>query len=78
MSHLLLTRGPQEAIRIRDDITIRIVAVVGGKVRLSIEAPKEVPVCREESYESRRGQPLKSAMFSRLKSANRDHDEKAA
>ncbi|WP_421526804.1 carbon storage regulator CsrA [Pseudomonas brenneri] len=48
---LILTRRSGEAINIGDDIVIRVLAVDGGQIRIGVEAPKEVPVHREEIYE---------------------------
>ena len=48
---LVLSRKKNESIVIRDDIVITVVEVRGDKVRLGIEAPKEVPVHRHEVYE---------------------------
>ena len=48
---LVLSRKKNESITIRDDIVITVVEVRGVKVRLGIEAPKEVPVHRREVYE---------------------------
>ena len=48
---LVLSRKRNESIVIRDDIVITVVEVRGDKVRLGIEAPKEVPVHRREVYE---------------------------
>ena len=45
---LVLTRKPDEAIRIGDDIVIRIVATDKNSVRNGIEAPKEMTILREE------------------------------
>ena len=45
---LVLTRKAGEAICIGDDIELRIVSVRGQKVRLAIEAPREVSVRRSE------------------------------
>ena len=45
---LVLTRKPNQAIVIGDDIRIVVVSVDRDQVRLGIEAPKEVPVMREE------------------------------
>ena len=47
---LILTRKTNETIVIRDDIVITVVEIRGDKVRLGIEAPKEVPVHRREVY----------------------------
>jgi len=48
---LVLSRRENESIVICDDIVITVVEVRGDKVRLGIEAPKEVPVHRHEVYE---------------------------
>ena len=45
---LVLTRKQNEKILIGEDITITITKVEGGKVRVGIEAPSDVPVRREE------------------------------
>ena len=42
------SRKKFEAIVIDDQITVSIVEIKGGKVRLGIEAPREVPILREE------------------------------
>lgn len=49
---LVLSRKKNESIIINDDITIVVVEIRGDKVRLGIEAPKEVPVHRNEVYEA--------------------------
>ena len=49
---LVLSRRVNEAIRINDDITIVVVDIRGDKVRLGIEAPKDVPVHRQEVYDA--------------------------
>jgi len=48
---LVLSRKKNESIVIRDDIVVTMVEVRGDKVRLGIEAPREVPVHRREVYE---------------------------
>lgn len=47
---LVLSRYVNERIKIGDDITILVVEVNGNKVRLGIEAPRSLPVHREEVY----------------------------
>ena len=47
---LVLTRKRNESIVIGDDIEVRVLSVVGEKVRIGIEAPREVPVFRKEIY----------------------------
>jgi carbon storage regulator len=48
---LVLSRKKNESIVINNDITIVVVEIRGDKVRLGIEAPKEVPVHRREVYD---------------------------
>jgi carbon storage regulator len=48
---LILTRRPQETIRVGDDITITILGVEGNKVRIGIAAPRNVVVDRQEVYD---------------------------
>ena len=45
---LVLSRKVGERIWIGDDISITVVRVTGGGVRIGIEAPSEMPVVREE------------------------------
>ncbi len=49
---LVLSRKKNESIIINDNITIVVVEIRGDKVRLGIEAPKEIPVHRNEVYEA--------------------------
>jgi carbon storage regulator len=59
---LVLSRKKNESIIINDDITIVVVEIRGDKVRLGVEAPKEVPVHRNEVYEAiRRNQGQSTA-----------------
>ena len=48
---LVLTRKTNESIVINDNIVVTVVAIKGDKVRLGIDAPKEVAVNRREVYE---------------------------
>ena len=45
---LVLSRKQSEEIVINGNITIVVVGIQGEKVRLGVEAPKEVPVHRRE------------------------------
>ena len=49
---LVLSRKKNESIVINDDISIVVVVIRGDKVRLGIEAPREVPVHRREIYDA--------------------------
>jgi carbon storage regulator len=56
---LVLTRKGNQSIMIGDDIEVSVLAVMGEKVRIGIDAPRNVPVFRKEVYleiqESREG-----------------------
>jgi len=47
---LVLTRKSNQSIMIGDEIEITVLAVMGDKVRIGIEAPRSVPVFRKEVY----------------------------
>ena len=49
---LVLSRKKNESIVIDNDITIVVVEIRGDKVRLGVEAPRDVPVHRREVYEA--------------------------
>ena len=48
---LVLTRRMNESIVINDDISVLVVEVRGDRVRLGIDAPKNVSVHRKEVYD---------------------------
>ncbi len=47
---LVLTRKSNQSIMIGDNIEISVLAVMGEKVRIGIEAPRSIPVFRREVY----------------------------
>jgi carbon storage regulator len=49
---LVLSRKKNESIVIDNDIKIVVVEIRGDKVRLGVEAPREVPVHRREVYDA--------------------------
>ncbi len=49
---LVLSRKKNEQIVINDDIVITLVEIRGDKVRLGIDAPKDIPVHRKEVYDA--------------------------
>jgi carbon storage regulator len=49
---LVLSRKKNESIVINNDITIVVVEIRGDKVRLGVEAPREVPVHRREVFDA--------------------------
>jgi carbon storage regulator len=49
---LVLSRKKNEKIIIGGNIEIKVVEILGGKVKLGVDAPKEVSVHRHEVYEA--------------------------
>ena len=47
---LVLTRKTRESLVIGNDIEITVLSVMGDKVRIGIQAPREIPVYRKEIY----------------------------
>ena len=47
---LVLTRKANQSIMIGDEIEVSVLAVMGEKVRIGIEAPRAVPVFRKEVW----------------------------
>jgi carbon storage regulator len=45
---LILQRKAGESLVIGEDITVTVVSVEGGRVRLAISAPKDTPILRSE------------------------------
>jgi carbon storage regulator len=58
---LVLTRRLGESIRIGDDISIRVLDIQRGQVRIAIDAPREIPVHREEIYQQVQEENRKAA-----------------
>lgn len=48
---LVLTRKIGEGIIIGDDITLKIVEIKGGTIRLGIDAPSDKKIYRQEVYD---------------------------
>jgi len=47
---LVLTRKGNQSIMIGDEIEVSVLAIMGEKVRIGIQAPRSVPVFRKEVY----------------------------
>jgi carbon storage regulator len=47
---LVLTRKLHESIMIGDDIEVSLLSILGEKVRIGIQAPRDIPVFRKEVY----------------------------
>jgi len=52
---LVLTRKSNQSIMIGDEIEVSVLAIMGEKVRIGIEAPRSIPVFRKEVYLEIRG-----------------------
>ena len=48
---LILTRRINETLNIGDDVQVRVLGIKGNQVRIGINAPRDVPVHREEIYQ---------------------------
>lgn len=60
MSNLVLSRRKKEGIIVGDGlVTITVVDIRGDRVRLGIQAPRDMRVDREEVYEARRRDALR-------------------
>jgi carbon storage regulator CsrA len=48
---LILTRRVGEKLKISDDIDVTVLDIKGNQIRLGINAPKSIPIHREEIYD---------------------------
>jgi carbon storage regulator len=58
---LVLTRKANQSIMIGDNIEVSVLSVLGEKVRLGIQAPRDVPVFRKEVFLEIQAQNLEAA-----------------
>lgn len=62
---LVLTRKANQSIMIGDNIEVSVLSVLGEKVRLGIQAPRDVPVFRKEVFLEIQAQNLEAAESSK-------------
>ena len=62
---LVLTRKANQSIMIGDSIEISVLSVMGEKVRLGIQAPRDVPVFRKEVFVEIQQQNVEAAESSK-------------
>ncbi len=48
---LILTRKVNESLKVGDDVTVTVLGVKGGQIRIGISAPRDVAVHREEVFD---------------------------
>lgn len=48
---LILTRKVGETLKIGDDVSVTVLGIKGGQVRIGIAAPNDVPIHRQEIYD---------------------------
>jgi carbon storage regulator len=58
---LIITRKPGEKIMLGDEIVVHVMEVVGSTVRVGIEAPRSLPVYREEIWDAVRAEERAAA-----------------
>ena len=49
---LVLTRRTDESLVINDNIVVKILAIEGDKVKIGIDAPRNIPIMRNEIYQA--------------------------
>jgi len=48
---LILTRKVNETLMVGDDVSVTVLGIKGGQIRIGINAPRDVAVHRQEIYE---------------------------
>jgi len=48
---LILTRKVNETLMVGDEVSVTVLGIKGGQIRIGINAPRDVSVHRQEVYE---------------------------
>lgn len=75
---LILTRRVDERIFIGDDITLCVLDIEGNRVRLGLEAPKDVAILREEIHQRYAGEASNDAQHSQAAKTRHPRGKKSA
>ena len=57
---LILTRRVGEAVKLGEEITVRVLRISGGQISLGFDAPKETNIVRTELLEGPKARPAKA------------------
>lgn len=57
---LILTRKVNETLMVGDDVSVTVLGIKGGQIRVGINAPRDVAVHRQEVYEKIRQERKKA------------------
>jgi carbon storage regulator len=71
---LVLTRKSNESIMIGDEIELTILSVSGDKVRVGIQAPRDIPVFRKEVWLEIQQEDVAAGTSPRPRSTTRSRD----
>jgi len=68
---LILTRRVDERIFIGDDITLCVLDIEGNRVRLGLEAPRDIAILREEIHQRYAGDASNDAQHTKPESVKK-------
>lgn len=75
---LILTRRINETLNIGDDVQVTVLGIKGNQVRIGINAPRDVPVHREEIYQRIKREERSNENKSDADDYSSDHDYRGA